>query len=180
MLLGEKLQSNIYILGFMGCGKSLVGKLLAGRLDWPYLDTDERIVQERRLSIPRIFEIMGEVGFRQFEKNLIERFSKLRKNVIALGGGSVLDPVNWDLISASGVTVSLDFPVKIIAQRLAGDKERPLLLGTNHRDRMRRIKDLMEQRKPFYQKADLVLQYTGEMTPEAIVNDVLDYLKGMS
>jgi len=164
----------------MGCGKSSVGKLLAGRLDWPYLDTDKVIVQERGLSIPRIFETLGEVGFRQFEKNLIERLHKFRKHVIALGGGSVLDPVNWDLISTSGVTVSLDFPVKIIAQRLAGDKERPLLLGTKHRDRMRQIKDLMTQRKPFYQKADLVLQYPGEITPEAIVNDVLDYLKGMS
>jgi len=179
MPVDEKLWYNIYILGFMGCGKSSVGELLAGRLDWPYLDTDECIVHEWGLSIPRIFETMGEVGFRDCEKNMIVRISKLKKHVIALGGGSVLDPVNWDLISSSGVTVTLDFPVRIIAQRLAGDKERPLLFGRNHRDRIRRITELMEQRRPFYQKADLVLHYTGEMTPEAIVNDVQDYLKGM-
>jgi shikimate kinase len=177
----EKLfQHNIYILGFMGCGKSSVGKLLARRLDWSYLDTDACIVQVSGKSIPSIFQAQGEREFRRLESAVIDRVTKLERHVISLGGGSVLNPKNWALISASGVTICLDFPVRILAQRLAGDEDRPLLQGTKDRDRMQRLTGLLEQRNPIYHKADLVLRYDREETTPNIVNDVMDYLKGLS
>ena len=173
-------RANIYIMGFMGCGKSSVGKLLAQHLNWNFLDTDDWIIRETGLSISEIFEIRGELGFRQLERECISRISKLRNYVIALGGGSVLDPLNWARLSDSGVTVTLEFPAKVIASRLSEDGSRPLLKGLRGKERVLRIKDLLMQRKCFYRKADLVLTFDRDVPSEKIVEDLIDYFTGMS
>lgn len=173
-------RGNIYIMGFMGCGKSSAGKLLAQHLNWAFLDTDEWIVRETGLSIPEIFETRGELGFRQLERECISRISKLRNYVISLGGGSALDPINWARLSNSGVTVTLEFPAKVIASRLTEDGSRPLLKGLRGKERVLRIKDLLMQRKLFYRKADLVLTFDRDVPSEKVVEDLIDYFTGMS
>ena len=173
-------QGNIYIMGFMGCGKSSAGKRLAQHLNWDFLDTDEWIVREAGQSISEIFETRGELGFRQLERECISQISKLRNFVISLGGGSVLDPINWARLTHSGVTVTLEYPAEVIASRLAEDGSRPLLNGLKGRKRLRRIKDLLMQRKRFYRKADLVLTFDRDVPIEKVVEDLIDYFKGLS
>ncbi|HEX9934837.1 MAG TPA: shikimate kinase, partial [bacterium] len=111
-------KGNVYLMGFMGCGKTKIGSLLAKRLDLPFLDTDTLIVEESGMTINAIFQSEGEAGFREREKRVIERLAKLDKVVVALGGGAVVDPGNWKSISESGTTIALSYPPEIIATRL--------------------------------------------------------------
>ena len=173
-------RGNIYIMGFMGCGKSSAGKLLARHLNWAFLDTDDWIIRETGLSIPEIFETRGELGFRQLERECISRISKLRNYVIALGGGSVLDPINWARLSISGVTVTLEFPAKVIASRLSEDGSRPLLGDVRGKERVKRIRDLLLQRNMFYRKADMVLTFGRDVPSEKVVEALIDYFEGKS
>lgn len=172
----EQSQGNIYLMGFMGCGKSLVGELLAHRLKHPFLDTDETIVRETGMSIPDIFEKQGEPVFRQLEKSCITRVSKQRGLVVALGGGAVLDLENWKKIFESGITITLSYPPHILASRLASEENRPLLKNTQNPSRLDRISALMKQREPAYMKADLVIHLNREISPEQIVDTLIGYL----
>ena len=174
------LESNIYLMGFMGCGKSSVGLLLAKRLNWSFIDTDIRIAQEKGLSIPEIFEKYGEPLFRKFEKSYIVQVSKMKKHVVSLGGGAIVDPENWKNISQSGVTISICYPPEIIMERLASDTDRPLLVDTDKDKRFQRIIDLMEEREKFYKQADLLLYFNKEVDIERVTNTIYGYLRGTS
>ena len=170
-------NGNVYLMGFMGCGKSRVGKLLAEHLGWPFIDTDEMIVQETSKSIPELFNDHGENGFRQHERSCIDRVSRLRGHVVSLGGGAVLDPGNWEKISNSGFTITLSYPLKIIASRLSASTDRPLLNTTEDSERLKKIENLMSQREPFYRKADFELHMNREVPAERIAKMLLSYLK---
>lgn len=172
-------HGNIYLIGFMGCGKSRVGKLLSERLGWPFLDTDECIVQEARMTIPEIFEKQGEPAFRKMEKSWVTRVSKLKEHVVSLGGGAILDPVNWENISQSGITVTLSYPPEILASRLAKKTDRPLLNQTTGNERLRRISELMVQREPYYKKADLIIHLNKEVEAERVADALFGFLGGI-
>src|ERR1039458_2871385 len=105
----------IYLLGFMGSGKSTVGKLLATKLGWPFIDLDTVIEAGQGLSIRAIFENSGEVFFRQLERAALTETSKSEPAVIALGGGTFAQPPNVDLIrETGGITVWLDCPAEVL------------------------------------------------------------------
>lgn len=171
-------QGNIYLMGFMGCGKSYVGKLLSERLKWSFIDTDECIVQEAGMSIPEIFEKQGEPAFRKLEKSCVDRVSKLKEHVISLGGGAILDQDNWKNISQSGITVTLSYPAEILASRLVEKSDRPLLNQTEGDKRLHRISDLLKKRKPYYQKADLIMHLNKEVDAERVANALLGFVRG--
>jgi shikimate kinase len=170
-------KTNIYLMGFMGCGKTKIGTLLAREMGYPYIDTDVCIAEESGMSINAIFETEGESGFRAREKSLIERISRLERHVVSLGGGTVVDQDNWRILSESGTTIALSYPPEIIAARLEKKKDRPLLNAYSGHDRIGRIAALMAVRTPCYQKADLMLHMNHEVHPVRVVRALLGYLK---
>lgn len=172
--------NNIYMMGFMGCGKSSVGLLLAKRLNRPFIDTDLCIEEDAGISISEIFEKQGEPHFRQLEKKCIARVSKLKNHVISLGGGAIVDPENWKVISHSGVTISLCYPPEIIMERLVSAEDRPLLGDADKKKRLKRIIDLMEKREKYYKQADLVLYFNKEVNVERVTDMIVAYMKGVS
>lgn len=136
----------------MATGKSTVGRILASELGWPFSDLDSEIEREQQTTISQIFALHGEAAFRALETEAIRK--KVRKiqaghpYVIALGGGAFLQPDNWELVKNNGITIWLDCPLERINQRLVGDTTRPLAVSPE------RIAQLMEQRKPFYARAN--------------------------
>jgi shikimate kinase len=173
---GRDKKGNVYLMGFMGCGKSRIGGILSGILGRPFLDIDSHIAQDAGLEIPEIFAVEGETGFRAREKAWVMRASGMTGCVISLGGGAVLDSENWERIILSGVTVTLSYPVEIIARRLSGKPDRPLL-NVPEPERIERIRELMEKREPLYNRADLVLHLNRELTPQHVARMVAAFVR---
>ena len=168
---------NIYLMGFMGCGKTKIGILLARSLRRAFIDTDAVIVEETGLSINEIFERSGEKGFREIERDVIGRISRKDAKVVSLGGGSVILPENWDAVSRSGITIALSYPPEILAARLEQKKDRPLLKDVERNERIEFIRNMLSVREPFYRRADLVLHLNREIAPQAVTDMLLHYLK---
>jgi shikimate kinase len=171
---------NIYLMGIMGCGKSTIGKYLAERLDLPFIDTDDVIVRQNNMSISELFAKYGETTFRSIEKNVIQDVSGLSGHVVALGGGAILDPQNWDCIVSSGTTITLSYPPEIIEKRSRKKNQRPLLNQKCSEERLRRIVDLLQIRNPIYQKADLVIHLNEELPKNAVAAILETYLGAVS
>jgi len=171
-----EIRTNIYLMGFMASGKTRVGSLLASRLGRPYLDTDELIVQKAGMGVPEIFDRLGESRFRQLEVEIIARVAALHAHVIALGGGAVLNPVNWERIARTGVTVCLSYPPEIIDRRLAHKTDRPLVREHTPGARLARIRNLLSERESAYRRADLTLHLNRETDAENVADAVAGYL----
>ena len=169
-------EKNIYIMGFMGCGKTTIGSLLARKLQRPFNDTDSIIEKKTELSISQIFNYYGEARFRALEKQVISELCHLKKQVIALGGGAVLSSENWNRISSTGFTVTLSYPPEIIASRLKSDVNRPLLSIRNSEDKLKKIKELMKKRTPYYRKADFYLHSDSSLEASEIVDKIISHL----
>ncbi len=165
-------------MGFMGCGKSKVGRILAQKLGWPFLDTDDCIGKDAGMTIPKIFEQMGEPRFRELERKCIKEISQLNNHVISLGGGAIIDPENWERISHSGTTISLSYPPKILAARLAKKSDRPLLNKTEGDERLIKIIELLEKRESYYRRADLILHLNKEVPADRVAETLIGYVKG--
>lgn len=157
----------IYLLGFMGSGKSTVGKLLADALGWPLIDLDTLIEAGQGLTIREIFENSGELFFRQIERAALSEASKAEPAVIALGGGTFAQPPNVDLIrEAGGATVWLDCPPETLRARCAGMENRPLFRDAQS------FTQLFMDRLPFYRLADFRVSTEGRK-PEEVVEQIL-------
>jgi len=146
---------NIVLTGFMGTGKSTVGKIVADKLSYQYLDTDESIQKDVRMSISDIFAKKGEPFFREVESKIIELVSLLDKFVIATGGGVPLKASNMDLLEKNGRIFCLSAKPETILERLKGDSSRPLL---KKKDPLAEIKNLLEQRKDYYKRCFRVIE----------------------
>ncbi|HAF69749.1 MAG: 3-dehydroquinate synthase [Acetothermia bacterium 64_32] len=170
-------MGNIYLIGFMGAGKSVVGRRLSARLGRPFCDTDELVVEKAGLPIPEIFSRLGEAAFRLLEAEAVREVAGKDGLVVALGGGAPLREENWGLIRKSGVTVYLKEAPEVLFARLSGDAGRPLLSGTEGEARLRRIKVLLEAREPRYLEADLVISCRGR-PPEEIAAEIEERLRG--
>ena len=153
--------ANIFLVGFMGAGKSEAGRALALRLDYSFLDLDEVIVQQAGKSIREIFMLSSEQEFRRLETEAIRRLTGLKSSVVALGGGAFQSEENREILRSYGRTVWLDCPFEICFQRIKGDNSRPLL-GDEAATKL-----LFEKRRPTYGAADLTVE-TGNLPPEAI------------
>ena len=162
-------QRNIILSGFMGAGKSTIGRLLAQRLDYDFLDTDVYIEQETGQSVADIFATQGESYFRRCEQALCQKIQTMKKTVVATGGGMLLSRENYDNLSAGGTVVFLDAPIVQIEENLAASEVvRPLLSTRN-------MRELYEQRHPIYTAhCDSVAAIQGDKLQNAI--DVLQYI----
>ncbi len=156
---------NIVITGFMGTGKSTIGRLVAERLQRPYLDTDAEIVSRVGMSIPEIFARQGEAGFRHIERRMCRFLASQRGYVISTGGGMLVDDGNREVMLASGFVVCLTASPDVIAKRLLGDPEdRPLLQGD--------WRGLLEKRRPAYESIPIQID-TSNRTPEEIAEEII-------
>ncbi len=173
--LGSK---NIYLIGFMGSGKSTVGKLLAQALHREFVDLDEEIAQRAGCSIPHIFKSEGEWGFRERESAALREIAQRQNLVIALGGGAVLRSENWELVRETGVSIYLQVCPELLHKRLEGEVERPLLLGVTPRQRLQQITEILHQRQARYEQADLTI--CNEGTPQEAVTMIEEQLRDMS
>jgi shikimate kinase len=130
MILKLKRTPGIYLVGFMACGKSMIGSRLAERLGWGFVDVDADVETEQKTSILEIFDIRGEEEFRKLEtKALRRRVHMIQAGhplVVALGGGAFTRPANYDLVEDNGVTVWLDCPLSLIRRRVESSAHRPL------------------------------------------------------
>lgn len=146
---------NVYLVGLMGAGKTTIGRSLAKRLDLDFVDSDREIEARTGVSIPTVFEIEGEDGFRKREAQVIDDLARQSGQVVATGGGVVLRPENRTNLKASGFVVYLNVPPHTLWERTRNDRNRPLLQVD---DPLLRLKELYAQRDPFYREvADLVV-----------------------
>ncbi len=160
---------NLYLVAMPGAGKTTVGRLLAQKLGYGFIDTDEVIVKAAGRSINQIFAEEKEAGFRQLESQVLAQVCAIQRLVVATGGGIVLRRENWSYLH-HGLVVWLDVAVEILYNRLAEDKTRPLL---QQGDPQTKLRSLLEQRQPLYAQADLQITINTEQTPEEISTRIL-------
>jgi len=161
-------------VGFMGTGKTAVGKRIAGSLKLKYVSTDDIIEAKEARPINEIFAKDGEGYFRKVEKEAVKEASLMKDVVIAAGGGVVLDDENIKLLKETGVLVSLDATAEEILERTKNFAHRPLL---NVPDPLSKIRELLKARAPYYKKADLSVD-TGGKTVGQVADEVMGIIKG--
>lgn len=148
---------RIILIGFMGCGKSTIGKKIAKLLDIPFIDSDNEIERIHKKTVPELFQDFGESGFRQLEKDYIESLSKETQFVLATGGGLPCFNNNIQLLNELGTTIYLNRPSKELAQRLIKSKtERPLIKGKSLNELVEFIESMLEQRETHYLQSQFV------------------------
>lgn len=158
----------------MGAGKTTVGRILARRLGLRFVDSDHEIERRCGVSIPVIFEVEGEAGFRAREAQVIADLSSAENTVLATGGGAILSEVNRERLSQGGTVVYLNARPEHLERRVAKDRSRPLLAGG---DALARLRELHAQRDPLYRSiADLIVD-TGSQTPQALARQLLPRLE---
>ncbi len=163
----------VLLIGLMGSGKSTIGKLLASRLSLSFVDLDEKIVAQQGKSIPQIFEQEGEATFRALESQALEEALQFQESVIATGGGAILSEYNRELMQQSGKVIWLDASPEVLADRITGDSNRPLLHDVNPLEKMR---VLTAERNPLYAEiADLRID-TGLMNTKEAVDTIADFM----
>lgn len=167
-------SGNIFLVGLMGAGKTTVGRLLAQQTGRDFFDSDEEIQHRCGVTIPHIFDVEGEAGFRVREANAISDLVLRDNIVLATGGGAVLNECNRKALRANGVVVYLKSTVHDLWLRTRNDRNRPLLQTADPRARLR---ELYEQRDPLYTDvADLVI-FTGKQSVHALVGQLLHQLE---
>jgi shikimate kinase len=152
-------NSNLYLVGLMGAGKTTVGRQLARRMGRRFVDSDHEIEARTGVRIPVIFEIEGEAGFRRREAQMIAELAQEPDLVVATGGGAVIDPNNRAHLKRSGLVVYLCVPPAQLYERTRHDHNRPLLQVA---DPLARLQELYALRDPLYREiADLVIEGGG-------------------
>jgi len=162
---------KIVLVGFMGSGKSTVGKLLSERLSLPFLDLDEEIVKKTGMTIPTIFSKFGEDTFRELERETLLELLSAKECIISTGGGAPAYKDNMDKINKNAVSVYLEADFETLWDRISDDSNRPLVsLGKET------VRELFEKRKPFYEKAKIKVR-TDIYSPFETVDKILQQLK---
>ena len=155
--------NNIVLIGMMGAGKSTVGIELSTLLDFAFIDIDDELEKRTGVSIPIIFDVEGEDGFREREAKLIEEVTTFEKTVISTGGGAILAEQNRVNLQSAGTVVYLSATVELLYKRTRHSKNRPLL---NNQDAKKTLSNLYSCRHNLYsQTADLTVE-SGNMTPK--------------
>jgi shikimate kinase len=147
---------RIYLVGFMGAGKTTVGRCLASRLGCTFVDLDSEIEHQAQMSIPMLFEREGEAGFRERESAALRSLAERERVVVATGGGTLTTPGNLELIRSSGRSVFVDPPLELLFERV----ERSARVRPLFRDR-EQARCLFEQRLAAYRGAELVVPVTA-------------------
>ena len=170
----EKHLDNIYLVGLMGAGKTTIGRSLAKRLGMRFIDTDKEIEARTGVSIPTIFEIEGEEGFRKREAQVITEMAQQGALVVATGGGGVLRESNRITMRASGFVIYLNVPPQLLWERTRHDKNRPLLQVD---DPKLKLTQLFTARDPLYREVANLVVDGGRMSAQAVLQYLLKELE---
>ena len=162
-------NKNIALIGHMGSGKSLIGKLIAKKLNFKHLDSDNLIEKKTSIRIKDIFNNQGESGFRNIEEKIILSLKNQRNLVLSLGGGSILSKKIRNFLKNDFITLFLDIDMKILSERLKNSKKRPLLLNANIEQK---IKQLDIVRRKYYSLANITINHHEK--PEEIIKVFLN------
>lgn len=168
-------MQNIVLTGFMGTGKTEVGKELSKMLGLGLVDVDEEIVRAEGMPISEIFGRKGEPHFRDIETRKIKEVSKRKNLIVSTGGGAILRKENMDALRENGIIVCLMASPETILKRTGNDDTRPLL---HVPDPLGKIKKLIELRMPFYKQADIMVE-TEDKTPRQAAEEILKKVKEM-
>ena len=161
---------NLFLIGPMGAGKTTIGRQLAQLLHKTFIDADHEIEKRTGVSIPTIFDIEGEAGFRNRETTVIDDLSRERDIVLATGGGAVLRVENREFLRARGTVVYLRADLDTLFERTRRDRNRPLLQTDDPRGK---IQELLQAREPIYlELADIVVD-TGQRPPSSVARDIV-------
>ena len=181
---GERIRAamradqNIYLIGFMGSGKTRLGTSLAETLRWPFVDIDALIEGEQGMSIVEIFEKHGEAHFRKLEMQALRQLAKSRGRVIALGGGTPTQEKAWKYLRNSGITIYLNRSPEQLLHNLRDDTQRPILKQAPPEQPLVFIRQLLATRESYYRQADLVLECDDGWTKEETFYHLLCLLEG--
>ena len=168
------MKSNIALVGFMGTGKTDVGRLLAEKLGKDFIEVDELIEQRAGKTIPEIFQQDGEIAFRELEIEATREAAAKKNAVIACGGGVVLNQINVDRLREHSVIVYLTASPEAIIQRTSSDTdERPLLVAE---DKASRVEKLLNFRRPFYERAADITVNTSELDVAGVAGQIITEL----
>ncbi len=169
------MKTNVALIGFMGAGKTAVGKALAKRLNRKFVELDLLIERKAGKSIPEIFQQDGEVAFRELEIEVAKEVAREKYQVIACGGGVVLNKINIDRLSEESRIVYLAASPRVILKRISGEGgERPLLKVDNPSST---IQGLLRFRKPFYETATDIKIDTSKLDIDSVVEQIISRLK---
>jgi shikimate kinase len=171
--LSERLDRPIVLVGLMGAGKSTVGKRLARRLGLPFVDSDSAIEDAAGYSAAEIFERFGEKDFRDGERRLVARLIDGSVGVIATGGGAFVDPRTRKLLNERAITVWLDAPVDVLAERTSRRNNRPLLKKGDPAQILSRLAD---ERRGYYAEAQVHVRTNGDGAHSDVVEAIVTAL----
>jgi len=164
-----KRTPGLYLTGFMGSGKTTIGRLVADRLGWDFIDLDTEIEAGEGATIAQIFELRGEAEFRRLETGMLQKvmgkIARVAPSVVALGGGTFAQPVNRDMLTGHGISVWLDCPLETIEERIGEAGLRPLARDAQQ------FRRLYAERRPAYEQADFRVDANCDVqqTVEAIL-----------
>ncbi len=167
----KQVDFNIFLIGFMGCGKSTIAKALQDKLGMDIMEMDTEIVKRQGMSIAEIFEKHGETYFRDVESNLLKELKSEDHVIVSCGGGVVIRSENSDYMKKSGKVVLLTATPETVYERVKDSKDRPIL---NQDMSVAHIANLMEKRRLMYQNAAEVTIQTDGKTAEAIADEIIE------
>jgi len=161
----------VYLCGFMGCGKSTVGKILARRCGCGFIDMDDYIVDREGMTIPQIFADKGEKYFRDTETAVIRELAE-KNCIIACGGGAMLKSENADIAGKNGTVVYIDIPFEACYERISGDTNRPLVMNNSKEQ----LEEIYNGRVPVY-KVNSTVAVDGTGSPDEVASRIYDVVR---
>ena len=165
------MKKQIYLIGYMGCGKSTLGVALAKSLGWSFEDLDKTFETKHHCLIADYFKEFGEDGFRVAEREVLKESMQRESVVYATGGGMPCFFDNMELINQSGLSIYLKLPAEALVKRLTGGKQhRPLIADKSDSEMLEFISQKLKEREPFYSQAQLIVEDSGLLTVSGYVN----------
>ena len=165
-------MNHIFLIGFMGCGKSAVSTYLSEHYNMDVVEMDEEIVRREKMNIPQIFECKGEPYFRDVESQILQELETQNQKVVSCGGGAVLREKNVEFMKNNGMVILLTAEPETILERVKNDNNRPLLKGNYS---VKYIRELLEKRSSHYKKAADVIIKTDNKDISEICKEILEY-----
>lgn len=168
---------RIYLIGYMGSGKSTVGKELAQTLNLQFIDLDSYIEERNFKTIPEIFASEGEDGFRKAEQKALHEVSEFENIVIATGGGAPCFFDNMDHIKKTGTSLYLEGSPRILAERLMNSKtERPLIKGKTEKELIAFIDETLAKRNNWYKRADVTMEFDHDISTKEVIDALKEFI----
>ncbi len=164
---------RIYLIGYMGCGKSTIGRKIAALMGISFVDLDKYIEERYFKSVPAIFAEEGEERFREKERVALHEVSEFEDVIVGTGGGAPCFFDNMEMMNKNGVTIYLAPDIQVLASRLIKSKtERPLIAGKSHDELILFIESALQRRSPFYEKAKIIIRGENNLDPQLVIDKI--------